>query len=56
MKVNPDKIRYTEITPNNPINHSSAPIGFLFIITAIPNNAAIKLKISKDSTLWPENM
>jgi hypothetical protein len=42
-----------DIIPNNPINQSNAPIGFLFIITEIPNTEAIILNKSKNSTLCP---
>ena len=53
MKVKPANIKYTEIDANSPIKHIRDAIGFLLMITTIPNNSAIILKTSKNSTVYP---
>jgi hypothetical protein len=53
INVNPDNIKYTDIDPNKPIKDNNETIGFLFIITAILNNNAITLNISRNSTVYP---
>jgi hypothetical protein len=53
INVNPDRIKYRDIDPNKPIKDNNEAIGFLFIITAILNNNAITLNISRNSTVYP---
>jgi hypothetical protein len=45
-KFNPINIKYIDIFKNKPIKYNTETIGFLLIITNIPDNIASKVKIS----------
>lgn len=51
IKFNPVRIKYADMDKNKPIKNKTDTIGFLLIITKIPNNMAIMYNKSKLYTL-----